>query len=126
MRQVAGRRRSGRPWSQGVALGGTLAFVLMAIGACSPAATVPVSGAGPTAQVGAPSGGAPGPTALPDPPQADALTGPVAAEPGEVQPEPPTLHSLAVRWPIAEPVLSERDRNNPTMRQLYPHRYRGT
>jgi dTDP-4-dehydrorhamnose 3,5-epimerase len=31
---------------------------------------------------------------------------------------------LRVPWPIAEPVLSVRDRLNPTLRQLFPERYR--
>jgi len=30
---------------------------------------------------------------------------------------------LAVPWPIAEPIISERDRHNPTMRQLFPGRF---
>jgi dTDP-4-dehydrorhamnose 3,5-epimerase len=29
---------------------------------------------------------------------------------------------LAVPWPIAAPILSDRDRHNPTLRQLYPDR----
>ena len=31
---------------------------------------------------------------------------------------------LAVPWPIADPVLSDRDRNNPTLRELVPERFR--
>ena len=31
---------------------------------------------------------------------------------------------LNVPWPTAEPVLSARDRLNPTLRQLFPERYR--
>jgi dTDP-4-dehydrorhamnose 3,5-epimerase len=31
---------------------------------------------------------------------------------------------LAVPWPIADPILSERDKNNPTLRQLRPERFR--
>jgi dTDP-4-dehydrorhamnose 3,5-epimerase len=27
---------------------------------------------------------------------------------------------LAVRWPVADPVLSDRDRTNPTLRELFP------
>jgi dTDP-4-dehydrorhamnose 3,5-epimerase len=30
---------------------------------------------------------------------------------------------LAVPWPLPEPILSERDRNNPTLRQLFPERF---
>ena len=29
---------------------------------------------------------------------------------------------LAVPWPVANPTLSERDRNNPSLRQLFPDR----
>jgi dTDP-4-dehydrorhamnose 3,5-epimerase len=31
---------------------------------------------------------------------------------------------LAVPWPIEDPTISERDRNAPTMRELFPERYR--
>jgi dTDP-4-dehydrorhamnose 3,5-epimerase len=31
---------------------------------------------------------------------------------------------LAVPWPVSEPTISERDRHNPTMRQLFPGRFR--
>ncbi len=31
---------------------------------------------------------------------------------------------LAVPWPIANPTLSERDKHAPTMRELFPDRYR--
>ena len=31
---------------------------------------------------------------------------------------------LAVPWPISDPILSERDRHNPTLRELYPDRFR--
>ena len=31
---------------------------------------------------------------------------------------------LAVPWPITDPIISERDRHNPTMRELFPARYR--
>jgi dTDP-4-dehydrorhamnose 3,5-epimerase len=30
---------------------------------------------------------------------------------------------LAVPWPISDPILSERDRNNPPLRQLRPERF---
>jgi dTDP-4-dehydrorhamnose 3,5-epimerase len=30
---------------------------------------------------------------------------------------------LAVPWPIANPILSERDRHNPTLRELFPARF---
>jgi dTDP-4-dehydrorhamnose 3,5-epimerase len=30
---------------------------------------------------------------------------------------------LAVPWPLEDPTLSERDRHNPTLRQLYPDRF---
>lgn len=30
---------------------------------------------------------------------------------------------LAVAWPIAHPILSKRDRHNPTFRQLFPDRF---
>lgn len=33
---------------------------------------------------------------------------------------------LAVAWPIRDPVLSERDRHNPTMRELFPDRFPGS
>jgi dTDP-4-dehydrorhamnose 3,5-epimerase len=32
---------------------------------------------------------------------------------------------LAIDWPVAEPVLSERDRSNPTLRELFPERFAG-
>jgi dTDP-4-dehydrorhamnose 3,5-epimerase len=32
---------------------------------------------------------------------------------------------LAVPWPVEQPILSARDRQNPTMRELFPERYRG-
>jgi dTDP-4-dehydrorhamnose 3,5-epimerase len=30
---------------------------------------------------------------------------------------------LAVPWPIEAPILSERDRHNPTLRELFPERF---
>ena len=27
---------------------------------------------------------------------------------------------LAIKWPVKNPIISERDRNNPTIRELYP------
>ena len=30
---------------------------------------------------------------------------------------------LAVPWPISDPIVSERDQHNPTMRELFPGRY---
>jgi len=30
---------------------------------------------------------------------------------------------LNIRWPVKNPILSERDRNNPTVRQLFPERF---
>lgn len=30
---------------------------------------------------------------------------------------------LAVPWPISDPIVSERDQHNPTMRDLFPGRY---
>jgi dTDP-4-dehydrorhamnose 3,5-epimerase len=32
---------------------------------------------------------------------------------------------LAIDWPVARPVLSERDRSNPTLRELFPERFAG-
>jgi dTDP-4-dehydrorhamnose 3,5-epimerase len=31
---------------------------------------------------------------------------------------------LAIKWPIAEPIISERDRNNPSLRELYPEKFK--
>lgn len=31
---------------------------------------------------------------------------------------------LNINWPIKNPVLSERDENNPTLRELYPEKFR--
>jgi len=31
---------------------------------------------------------------------------------------------LAIDWPIKDPVISERDRNNPKMRDLFPDRFK--
>jgi dTDP-4-dehydrorhamnose 3,5-epimerase len=33
---------------------------------------------------------------------------------------------LAVPWPVAAPILSQRDRENPSLRQLVPERFAGT
>lgn len=30
---------------------------------------------------------------------------------------------LVIDWPVANPVISERDRNNPTMREMFPDKY---
>jgi dTDP-4-dehydrorhamnose 3,5-epimerase len=30
---------------------------------------------------------------------------------------------LAVHWPVAQPIVSARDRSNPTLRQLFPERF---
>jgi len=30
---------------------------------------------------------------------------------------------LNIKWPIEKPILSERDRNNPTLRSLYPDKF---
>jgi dTDP-4-dehydrorhamnose 3,5-epimerase len=30
---------------------------------------------------------------------------------------------LAVPWPVPSPLLSDRDRGNPTLRQLFPERF---
>jgi dTDP-4-dehydrorhamnose 3,5-epimerase len=32
---------------------------------------------------------------------------------------------LAVPWPIRDPILSDRDQNNPTMRELFPDEFAG-
>jgi dTDP-4-dehydrorhamnose 3,5-epimerase len=31
---------------------------------------------------------------------------------------------LNIKWPIANPIISERDRNNPTLRQLFPEKFK--
>lgn len=31
---------------------------------------------------------------------------------------------LAIKWPVEDPIISERDRNNPTMRELFPDKYK--
>ena len=31
---------------------------------------------------------------------------------------------LAIDWPVKDPIISERDRNNPSMRDLFPDRYK--
>lgn len=33
---------------------------------------------------------------------------------------------LAIDWPVKNPVISERDRNNPTLRELFPEKFRKT
>lgn len=30
---------------------------------------------------------------------------------------------LAIDWPVKDPIISQRDRNNPTLRQLFPHKF---
>jgi dTDP-4-dehydrorhamnose 3,5-epimerase len=31
---------------------------------------------------------------------------------------------LNIKWPVKEPIISERDRNNQTLRELYPDKFR--
>lgn len=31
---------------------------------------------------------------------------------------------LAINWPIKDPILSERDRHNPTLRQMFPEKFK--
>lgn len=31
---------------------------------------------------------------------------------------------LNINWPIKDPIISERDKNNPTLRQLFPERFK--
>lgn len=31
---------------------------------------------------------------------------------------------LAIEWPIKDPIISERDRNNPTLRQMFPEKFK--
>lgn len=31
---------------------------------------------------------------------------------------------LAIDWPIKDPIISERDRNNPTLRELFPEKFK--
>jgi len=31
---------------------------------------------------------------------------------------------LNIKWPIKNPIISERDKNNPTLRQLFPEKFR--
>jgi len=31
---------------------------------------------------------------------------------------------LAIDWPVKKPIISERDRNNPTLRNLFPDRFK--
>ncbi|HBI35606.1 MAG: dTDP-4-deoxyrhamnose-3,5-epimerase [Microgenomates group bacterium GW2011_GWC1_41_20] len=33
-------------------------------------------------------------------------------------------HDLNINWPLKKPVLSERDKNNPTLRQLFPGKFK--
>jgi dTDP-4-dehydrorhamnose 3,5-epimerase len=42
-----------------------------------------------------------------------------AATPGVAWDDP----DLAVPWPIADPIVSEKDQSNPRMRELFPGRY---
>lgn len=32
---------------------------------------------------------------------------------------------LAIAWPIKNPIISERDKNNPTLRDLFPDKFKG-
>jgi dTDP-4-dehydrorhamnose 3,5-epimerase len=31
---------------------------------------------------------------------------------------------LNIKWPIKNPILSERDKNNPTLRETFPEKYK--
>lgn len=31
---------------------------------------------------------------------------------------------LAIKWPIADPIISERDKNNPKLRELFPEKFK--
>jgi dTDP-4-dehydrorhamnose 3,5-epimerase len=31
---------------------------------------------------------------------------------------------LKIKWPIKNPILSERDKHNPTLRQLFPEKFK--
>jgi len=31
---------------------------------------------------------------------------------------------LAIQWPVKKPIISERDKNNPTLRELFPKKFR--
>ena len=31
---------------------------------------------------------------------------------------------LAINWPIKDPILSQRDKNNPRFRELFPEKFR--
>ena len=31
---------------------------------------------------------------------------------------------LNIKWPVKNPILSERDQNNPTLRELYPNKFK--
>ena len=33
-------------------------------------------------------------------------------------------HDLNINWPIKDPIISQRDRNNPTLRQLFPEKFK--
>ena len=30
---------------------------------------------------------------------------------------------LAINWPVSDPIISDRDRENPTLRELYPEKF---
>lgn len=32
---------------------------------------------------------------------------------------------LGIDWPIKDPILSDRDKNNPTLKELFPEKFRG-
>ena len=32
--------------------------------------------------------------------------------------------TLAINWPIKDPIISERDKNNPTLKQLFPEKFK--
>ena len=32
---------------------------------------------------------------------------------------------LAIEWPVKEPIISERDKNNPTLREMFPEKFEG-
>lgn len=31
---------------------------------------------------------------------------------------------LAIKWPVKNPIISERDKNNPTLKELFPEKFR--
>lgn len=33
---------------------------------------------------------------------------------------------LAINWPVKDPIISQRDRNNPTLRELFPEKFKKT